>query len=191
MRYVKGEYKRDLPTTNPGPGDVFICETWYGPKSSIYYVCDALYSTGAETVRLSGGFDTRRAAVDEAWRILAEAGRGRLLHGCREVPIRWSLTFRRDAPPECRERYGRNSTGERHLSTALRHWAGLPKRTPIYVARAVVAKGYMGATILLTQTETRAALTFDPSTLRPMAREAFAWLDVHPLGAVPDALRLP
>ncbi len=189
MRYVKGEYKRDLPRTEPGPGDVFVCETWHGPQSRTYYVCDAMHSGGGESVRLSQGFDTRRAAVDEAWRILADVGCGRLLHGRAEVPIRWSLTFRRDAPPECRERYGRNTTGERHLATALRHWAGLPKRTPIYVARAVVAKGYMGATFPLTQTETRAALAFDPNTLRPMAREAFAWLDVCVLGQIPEALR--
>lgn len=190
MRYVKGQYKRDLPRADVAPGDVYVSETWYSPKSSIYYVSDAFRSrTSAASVHVSQGFDLRRSAVDEAWRILARQGHGRLMHGNHEVPIRWSLSFKRDVSPDCRERYARNTTGERHLATALRHWAELPGRVPIYVARAVVAKDYLGASIPLTQTETRAALRFDPDTLRPMAREAFRLLDLTP-SMIPDVLRL-
>lgn len=190
MRYVKGQYKRDLPRADPAPGDVYVSETWYGPKSSIYYVSDAFESsTSPESVHVSHGFDLRRSAVDEAWRILARQGHGRLMNGLHEVPIRWALSFKRDVSPDCRERYARNTTGERHLATALRHWAELPGRVPIYMARAVASKCYLGASIPLTQTETRAALRFDPDTLRPMAREAFSLLDLTP-STIPDVLRL-
>jgi hypothetical protein len=190
VRYVNGQYRRDLPRAVTIPGDVFVSETWYGPKESVYYVCDAFESiTAPESVRVSAGFDTRRSAVEEAWRLLARQGRGRLLQGGHEVPIRWSLSFRHDAPPDCRERYGRKTTGERHLATALRRWAELPGRVSLYMARAVVAKGYQGATFPLTQTETRAALRFDPDTLRPLAREAFQLLDLTP-SVIPDVLRV-
>ena len=191
MRYVKGQYKRDLPKAEPSPGDVFVSETWYGPKSSIYYVSDAFKSiTSLESVHVSHGLDARRSAVDEAWRVLARQGHGRLLQGWHEVPIRWVLSFRPDVDPESRLTYARGTTGERHLATALRHWADLPDRVGLYFARAIVAKGYQGATLPLSQTETRAALRFDPATLRPMAREAFGLLSVQPLGLIPDVLKV-
>lgn len=194
MWYVKGQYKRDLPKAEPSPGDVFVSETWYGPKSSIYYVADAFRtSPDAETVHLSQGHDSRVRATAEAWRVLAQHGHGRLLVHQRymvEVPIRWVLSFRPDVDPESRLTYARGTTGERHLATALRHWADLPDRVGLYFARAIVAKGYQGATLPLSQTETRAALRFDPATLRPMAREAFGLLSVQPLALIPDVLKV-